>query len=192
MRRRRRPAARGSGVEPRGEHAAASSSSQRQRSSASPASSMRPAALMRGAMPKPMSLARSAAGQPGDAAERAEPASRASAQAAMHQHSVLALQRHHVGHGAEGGEAMDASALPGGTSPALERCEQFPGDAGSSEGIEGVPATGPLGVDERVDGGQARRRSARGERQVVIGDHQAHARRAGPRPHRRCWCRSRR
>ena len=106
---------------------------------------------------------------------------------------VLAAQRHHVGDRAQRGEPERRLSAAGGHEPReLERLDELEGDAGPGEPVERIGRTGELRVDERVSGRELRRRAAGGEREVVVGDDEAHARRGGRARHRHCSCRSRR
>ena len=137
-------------------------------SSASRGWPSRPAALMRGASRKPISVAPIARGlAAGDAHQRVEPGAARAAQrleAGAHQRAVLALQRHDVGDGGERHQvelALDDRAVGAGAGD--QRLAQLPGDAGAAQ-IGRVVAAAVRGDD-----------GARGQlvgRPVVVGDHE--------------------
>ena len=95
-----------------------------------------------------------------------------------HQDAVLALERHHVGHG---GERHQVEQIVGQIHREIERrhqrLHQLEGDAGAAEPGEPGDVVRPLRVHHRDGGWQL------GAGEVVIGDHHADAR--GARlPHR--------
>ena len=102
---------------------------------------------------------------PRGGAERGEPGRRGGGERlepTPDDQAVLTAQRHHVGHGAEGGEAEGCVGAPRRDDPlGLERGEELPGHPRPREGVERVGAVRALGVDEGVHLGQR----CRGDRQ---------------------------
>ena len=152
-------------------------------SRAGSASPIRPAALIRGPMRKPMSDERSgslsrqraiSARSPGDGVCRQR------RQADRRDDPVLAAQRHHVGHRAETGDPQQGLARYPPAAPGGHRLGQLEGHAGGAQ---------PLGA--RRTGGAARvhldhPRRQLDRRQVVVGDDQLEPgrQRRGGRPDR--------
>jgi hypothetical protein len=128
-------------------------------------SSSRPAALRRGPTKKPRSVERAA----GDRDQRRDPGHAAcgadARQPGAHQHAVVVVERHYVGHRSECDQVeqlgRDRRRVP---KPAAERQRHVERDADAGQRAAAETRAGQVGVDDR------RGRRQRRTRQMMIGD----------------------